>query len=70
MLTTAQTMAIKAIQTENKDLKGLLAYQAYRFNEQFNGPDNNPDVYKGLFNVMTAIQGKGFNTLVGHEGIR
>ncbi len=68
MLTTAQTMAIKAIQTENKDLKGLLAYQAYRFNEQFNGPDNNPDVYKGLFNVMTAIQGKGFNTLVGHEG--
>jgi hypothetical protein len=68
MLTTAQTMSIKAIQTENKDLKGLLAYQAYRFNEQYNGPDNNPDVYKGLYNVMAAYQGTDFNSLNGHEG--
>jgi hypothetical protein len=68
MLTTAQTMAIKAIQTDDKDLKGLLAYQAYRFNEQYNGPDNNPDVYKGLYNVLTAYQGADFNSLTGHEG--
>jgi hypothetical protein len=68
MLTTAQTMAIKAIQTDNKDLKGLLAYQAYRFNEQYNGPENNPDVYKGLYNFMTAFQGKDYNSLNGHEG--
>lgn len=68
MLTTAQTMAIKAMQTENKDLKGLLAYQAYRFNEQYKGPDNNPDVFRGLYNVMTSFQGVDYNALKGHEG--
>jgi WD40 repeat protein len=68
MLTTAQTMAIKAIQTENKDLKGLLAYQAYKFNEQYNGPENNPDVYKGLYSVMSNFNGKDYNSLKGHEG--
>ncbi len=42
MLTTAQTMSIKAMQTEDKTLQGLLAYQAYKFNIQYSGPENQP----------------------------
>jgi WD40 repeat protein len=68
MLTTAQTMAIKALQVDDKDVKGLLAYQAYKFNLQYNGPDNQPDVYKGLYNVFVSNRGVNYNSMRGHEG--
>lgn len=68
MLTTAQTMAIKAMQVDNRDVKGLLAYQAYKFNIQYSGIENQPDVYKGLYNVFTTNRGVGFNALKAHEG--
>ena len=68
MLTTAQTMAIKAQQVDDKDIKGLLAYQAYKFNLQYNGIDNQPDVYKGLYSVFVANRGVNYNTFSGHEG--
>jgi WD40 repeat protein len=68
MLTTAQTMAIKATQVDNLDLKGLLAFQAYKFNEQYIGIENNPDIYQGLFSAYAAYRGAGFNSLSGHEG--
>ena len=68
MLTTAQTMAIKALQVDDKDVKGLLAYQAYKFNLQYSGINNQPDVYKGLYNVFVAERGLNFNALKSHEG--
>ena len=68
MLTTAQTMAIKATQVENIDLKGLLAYQAYLFNDQYSGIENNPDIYQGLYSAYAAYRGEKFNSLKGHEG--
>jgi hypothetical protein len=68
MLTTAQTMSIKAMQTEDKTLQGLLAYQAYKFNIQYSGTENQPDVYKGLYSVFVNNRGKDFNSLKGHDG--
>ncbi len=68
MLTTAQTMAIKAMQVDDRDIKGLLAYQAYKFNIQYNGSDNQPDIYKGLYNVFVANKGVDYNALRGHDG--
>ena len=68
MLTTAQTMAIKALQTDDKNVKGLLAYQAFKFNLQYNGQDNQPDVYKGLYNVFVSNKGAKYNAMRGHEG--
>lgn len=68
MLTTAQTMAIKATQMEDIDLKGLLAYQAYIFNDQYGGIQNHPDIYQGLYSAYAAYRGDKFNSMKGHEG--
>lgn len=68
MTTTAQTMAIKATQVSNKSLKTLLAYQAYKFNLQYNNGINQPDIYQGLYSVFVAIKGKDYNAFSGHEG--
>ncbi len=68
MITTAQTMAIKATQVENKNLKALLAYQAYKFNTEYNGGKSSPDVYQGLYSVFVAVKGKNYNSFTGHEG--
>lgn len=68
MLTTAQTMAIKAIQENDKDLKGLLAYQAFQFNELYNGQENHPDIYQGLYSATTGFRGRSYNAMQGHEG--
>jgi len=67
MLTTAQTMAIKSTQVDDRNVKGLLAYQAYKFNLQYNGIENQPDVYKGLYNVFVANRGVNYNAMKGHE---
>jgi WD40 repeat protein len=68
MLTTAQTMAIKATQVDNTDLKGLLSYQAYLFNDQYGGIQNNPDIYQGLYSAYTSYRGAKYNSMKGHEG--
>ncbi|MBA7568337.1 hypothetical protein ES708_10058 [subsurface metagenome] len=68
MLTTAQTMAIKATQVDKINIKALLAYQAYRFNEQYSGLKNHPDIYNGLYSVFAKVKGKDYNSFSGHEG--
>ena len=68
MLTTAQAMAVKVNQVDDKDLKGLLARQAFLFNQQYGGEENNPDVYNGLYSAMIAFKGVDYNSLKGHDG--
>jgi WD40 repeat protein len=68
MLTVANTIVLKSIQAEDQNLKGLLAYQGYQFNKDFNGVKNNTDIYEALYNSLVAYKGKDFNTLKGHEG--
>ncbi|MGD2036173.1 MAG: hypothetical protein PVF73_14010, partial [Bacteroidales bacterium] len=68
LVTTAQTMAIKATQVDNRNLKALLAYQAYKFNEAYNQGKNNPDIYQGLYSVFVSVKGKDYNSFSGHEG--
>lgn len=67
MLSVAQSMAIKSQQIDNdKDLKALLAYQAYVFNKKYNGIEHNPDVYSGLYSAMITQKGRSFNIYKGH----
>ncbi len=69
MLSIAQSMAVKSQQiSDNTQLKALVAYQAYDFNEQYNGPKHNPDVYLGLHYALKALEGQSFNALNGHTG--
>jgi len=68
MLGTAQTLAIKALQVNDRDVKGLLAYQAHKFNIKYEGNPNQPDIYRSLYNVFVAFRGADYNALKGHEG--
>jgi WD40 repeat protein len=68
MLNISQTMAVKALQVEDKNLIGLLALQSYLFNKDYEGQINQPDVYMALYAAMTAFNGKDYNGLNGHEG--
>jgi WD40 repeat protein len=68
MLNISQTMAVKALQVDDKNLIGLLALQSYLFNKDYEGQVNQPDVYAALYNAMVAFNGKDYNGLSGHEG--
>jgi WD40 repeat protein len=68
MLSIAQTMSGKVSEVEDANLKGLLAYQAYQFNRDFDGQPDHPDIYNALYNAMAGLNGEKFNGLEGHEG--
>jgi WD40 repeat protein len=68
MLQIAQTMASKSLTVNDNNLKALLAYQAYQFNNQYEGQDNNPDIYTALYSALVAFNGPGYNSMKGHEG--
>jgi hypothetical protein len=68
MLSTAQTMANKVDEVDDKNLKGLLAYQAYLFNRDYEGQADHPDIYTALYESLASINGEYYNGLQGHEG--
>jgi WD40 repeat protein len=51
-----------------KDLQTLLAYQAYLFYKTNNGPENDADIYAGLYNVARQYGSPGYKSLKGHNG--
>jgi hypothetical protein len=67
-LSIAQTMAVKTIQTDDKNLRGLLAYQAYLFNRDYDGQMDHPDIYSALYNALCGFWGDNYNLLPGHTG--
>jgi len=69
MLSIGQSMAVKSQQiSDDTQLKALVAYQAYLFNENFEGPKHNPDVYLGLYYALKGLKGQFYNALNGHSG--
>jgi hypothetical protein len=67
MRSVAQSMAIKSTQIDNdKDLKALLAYQAYSFNKKYSGIEHDPDIYSGLYSAMITQNGQTYNIYKGH----
>lgn len=69
MLSISQSMSVKSQQiVDNNQLKGLVAYQSYLFNNEYDGPKHNPDVYLGLYYALKGLKGQYFNALNGHTG--
>lgn len=69
MTAIAKSMAIKSVQiTRDTNQKALVSYQAYRFNDEFNGKPYDPDIYDGLYYTVKAINPENYNTLQGHDG--
>jgi WD40 repeat protein/energy-coupling factor transporter ATP-binding protein EcfA2 len=68
MLSIAQTMSGKVVQVDDKSLKGLLAYQSYLFNNNYDGQPDHPDIYNALYEALSGFNGTYYNGLQGHEG--
>jgi WD40 repeat protein len=68
MLQIAETMASKSLTVSDNNLKALLAYQAFKFNKDYNGEENDPDIYQSLYASLVAFNGTAYNSLKGHEG--
>jgi hypothetical protein len=68
MLSIAQTMAVKTTQTDDKNLRGLLAHQAFQFNRDYDGQADHPDIYSALYSALSGFYGDNYNNLTGHTG--
>jgi len=67
MLSISQSMAVKSLYiNEDKDLKGLLAQQAFKYNQEYGGNTYDNYIYDGLYYAMKSIEGEGYNILEGH----
>lgn len=70
MLSIAQSMAVKSEQMRTDTLlKGLLAFQSYNFNKEFEGLPYDPDVFIALYNGLKYFKGDSHNILKGHTSI-
>ena len=67
MVLLAQGLSSQADEmNDNKELKALLAYQAYKFNKQYNGPENPENIYASLKTALTDLQVDYQISLSGH----
>jgi WD40 repeat protein/energy-coupling factor transporter ATP-binding protein EcfA2 len=64
MLTKAQAMAAKSRQeTDDKNLAGLLAMQAFHFHTRFEGNTYDPYIYSGLYYALTKLDNRNYNAI-------
>ena len=68
ILSTAQTLTLKSLQEDEPNLKGLMAQQAYIFNDQYDGKEYDRFIYDGVYNAMATFEGELFNVYEGHRG--
>ena len=67
MVAISQSLAVRSLQVDNNpDLKALLAFQSYMFNEKYNGPSYNSDIYTSLIASIKGIYGDQHNVYKGH----
>ncbi|MDH5597543.1 MAG: hypothetical protein OEY34_00375, partial [Cyclobacteriaceae bacterium] len=66
-LAVAQSLAAKSVNIEDNILKGLIAHQAYIFNETHGGRALDPYIYNGLYSALAQIDGKTYNTVKVHR---
>lgn len=70
MLSIAQSMSVKSQQMRTDTLlKGLLAYQAFHLNKDYEGVPYNPDVFKALYSGISFFKGMEHNVYSKHSGM-
>ncbi|HOF20310.1 MAG TPA: hypothetical protein PLO24_03585 [Bacteroidales bacterium] len=68
MISLGRSLSLRSLQLNGqKDLQTLLAYQAYLFNLNNGGYENDADIFNGLYNVVKQY-GEGFKYYNGHQG--
>ncbi len=70
VLSTSESMSIKSLQiNSDPELKALLALQAFRFNEQYEGNNFTPEVYTSLYESVKSLLGDDYNYYKGHTNV-
>ncbi len=64
----AKSMSVKSLQIDDPQRKGLIALQAYKFNEDYGIDNFDPDMYAGLYYALKDLKGDTLNHFKGHEG--
>ncbi len=68
MVNVSESMAEASLQTdEDQDLKSLLAYQSFLFNQEYNNNSFKPVIYDALYKSMQSQLGNSFNAYKGHS---
>ncbi len=68
MLSIGKSMSIKSLQVQGQqDLQTLLSYQAYLFNKNNKGLENDADIYTGLYNVAKQYGNVNYRVFKGHN---
>lgn len=68
MLSISQSMAVKSVQIDiDTVLKALVAYQSFKFNNEYDGEPFNPDVYNGLYYAQKFFYGNELTDFYGHK---
>ena len=72
ILLLSQTLANNSLEISyDSELKALLAYQAYKFNQQYGGEQNQAGIYLGLRNALQALDVRHEVIFPGHtESVR
>lgn len=72
MILLSSTLANKSIEISyDSELKALLAYQAYKYNDQYGGMRNHPAIYMGLRNALIDLDVRYEVIFPGHtESVR
>ncbi|MCK4630091.1 MAG: hypothetical protein KAT40_01540, partial [Bacteroidales bacterium] len=67
MLSIAQSMSVKSLQIDqDTSLKGLLAYQAYLFNDRYEGVSYHADIFSGIYDAIKTIDQSSYTVFRGH----
>ncbi len=66
LLSIAQAMSVKSLQVIDLNLKLLTAGQAFAFNAQYGGKEDDPYIYEGLYYAIKKSKEESFNNLKGH----
>ncbi|MBN2487212.1 MAG: hypothetical protein JXB34_14655 [Bacteroidales bacterium] len=68
LMILSQTVAFKAIQSDDSQLSGLLACQAFMLNNENGGQANHPDIYRSLLLSLNKLKAQKNTSLRGHKG--
>ncbi|MEQ8239857.1 MAG: hypothetical protein RIA69_11630 [Cyclobacteriaceae bacterium] len=69
MLSLSREMAIKSTHMMDKNLKGLVALQAYQFHQQYSGQDFQPENYQALYQADQVLGPSGSNSTRNHNKV-
>ncbi|MGB5929341.1 MAG: High-affnity carbon uptake protein Hat/HatR [Cyclobacteriaceae bacterium] len=65
LLSIAKSMSIKSLQMTDSVKRGLVAQQAFLYNNENGGKKYDPDIYNGVYYALKSLNDNSYNSLKG-----